>query len=333
MGDMHFDKRTHHQMEWVKKTHPADTSQIRNYSEKTATFLPVLLNDIRAQVNDPCLKVSLVVQSGDFVEGLCGNYLLAVNQFNDFISFANSYVKVPYFVSKGNHEITGPGADSAYRQVIFPFINKETGKGINDSKYSYIKNNAVFFFYDGYSYSSLDWLEKEIKKYTAVKNKFLIIHEPVVPFTARSKWTVFSKPEEKKNRERLLNMLGDNKIIVLAGHLHKYGLLVRKTAHGKFIQLSVSSVLDQLIQDPGDIRSGIQYYNGNLVDDEPGFSLSDREERKERLRNEKSFIEYFESADFQGYVILKIENDQVVADLYSGTGLRRWKSVNLSQLF
>lgn len=333
LGDMHFDKRTHHQMEWVIKTHPADTSQIRQYSEKTSTFLPALHNDVRAQVNDPYRRVSFVVQSGDFVEGLCGNYLLAVNQFNDFIGFANTYVKVPYLVSKGNHEITGPGADSAYRQVIFPFINKETGKEVNDSKYVFKKNNAVFFFYDDYSYSSLNWLEEEMKKYAYVKNKFVIMHEPVVPFTARSKWTVFSMPEEKKDRDRLLGILGDNNAIVLAGHLHKYGLVVRKAGHGKFIQLSVSSVLDKLTQDPVDIRSGIQYYSEDLVNDEPGFSSGDRDERKERLRNEKPFIEYFESADFQGYVILTIEKDQVVADLYSGTGLRKWKSVILSQLF
>jgi hypothetical protein len=71
------------------------------------------------------------------------------------------------------------------------------------------------------------------------------MHEPVVPFTARSKWTIFSKPEEKNDREKLLNILGDNRAVVIAGHLHRYGLLVRKTEHGKFIQLSISSVLDE----------------------------------------------------------------------------------------
>jgi hypothetical protein len=333
LGDMHFDKKMHHQMEWVIKTHPADTSQISQYSEKTSTFLPALYNDIRAKVNDPLGKISFVVQSGDFVEGLCGSYLLAKNQFNDFISFVDTYVKVPYFVSKGNHEITGPGADSAFRDVIFPFISTGTNKNVNDSRYVVKKNNSVFFFYDCYSYSSLNWLEEELKKYTDVKNKFVIMHEPLVPFTARSKWTIFSKPEEKNDRDRLLNILGDNYAIVIAGHLHRYGLLVRRTAHGKFIQLSVSSVLDDLAQQPANIKSGLNFYNAGLVNDEPEFSKGDREEREERLNAEKPYIEYFETADFQGYVIFKIDDEQVIADFYSGTGLYKWKSVILSQLF
>jgi hypothetical protein len=128
-------------MEWVLQMHAQDTMQIRLYSKKTAFLLPALHQDIMTQISNPLNKVSFVVQSGDFVEGLCDNYLLAKNQFNDFINFTETYVKVPYFVSKGNHEITGPGSDSAYRDVIFPFINKETNENVNDSKYVVRKNN------------------------------------------------------------------------------------------------------------------------------------------------------------------------------------------------
>ena len=48
-----------------------------------------------------------------------------------------------------------------------------------------------------------------------------------------SSWHLFAKASETLVRERLLNALGAARAIVLCGHLHKYGTVVRQTPKGK----------------------------------------------------------------------------------------------------
>jgi 3',5'-cyclic AMP phosphodiesterase CpdA len=327
LGDLHFDKYGHHDMDWVVRAHPGDSSQIRQYCYRTKYNLPVLYNEIGSLTRK---EASFVVQSGDFTEGLCGNYNLASLQMNEFVHFTENMIHVPFLVSKGNHDITGPGADSAYKTVIFPFASRQSGDKTNSSRYVYLKDGAVFFFYDSYDKASLPWLAEQMKKYAEIPLKFVVMHEPVVPINARSEWVEFSKPEEKKDHNDLLELLGNNRAIVLAGHLHAFGLVVRKTSHGQFVQLSGSSVLDKIDQAPSDILSGVQYYGPSLVDLEPGFSPSDREQRKEKLSQEKADIRYFEYANIQGYILIHVAGGKVTADVYSGTGLNKWKTIDIT---
>jgi len=330
LGDIHFDRPEHHDMNWVLQAHPADTSQIRQYSDKTRTILPVLYDDIRKLINSQ--KVGLIVQTGDFTEGLCGNYYLASGQMKNFIDFSGGYITVPYLLTKGNHDITGPGADSAYRKVILPFLSEQVKQTVNGSNFVFQKGNALFFFYDTYDRASLEWLEHQMKVYKDIRFKFVIMHEPVIPINARSKWTEFSLAEERGYRKRLIALLGENRVFVLAGHLHCYGLVVRKTEKGAFIQLSGSSVPDHTDQLPGRIITGRNNYSKALLELEPGFSPADRKERSRRLRVEKHFIEHFEYAEIQGYIVLSVNDDTVTADIYTGTGLNKWKTVDLTAL-
>ena len=294
---------------------------------KHCIYCLLLYEDIETLIS--CNNAELVVQTGDFTEGLCGNYSLATKQLTDFIDFTHQYIKVPYLLSKGNHDITGPGADSAYRYTILPFLSRQAGELIQNSNYVLVKDRAVFFFYDSYDATSLNWLGNAMQKYEAMPFKFVIMHEPVVAINARSKWTELSSPAEKKERDRLMELLGNNRAIVLAGHLHCFGLVIRKTRHGEFTQVSVSSVPENLKQDPAKRISGKNSYGDALMDLEPDFSPSDRNERMKILKREKRRISYFEYADLQGYIMITINNDHVMADIYSGTGLNKWKTVNL----
>ncbi|HLO58513.1 MAG TPA: metallophosphoesterase [Bacteroidales bacterium] len=329
LGDLHFDKPGHHDMDWVLRTHPADTSQIRHYCFTTKYHLPVLYNEIGAITRK---DASFVVQTGDFTEGLCGNYRLAALQLNEFVHYTENMIHVPFMVSKGNHDITGPGADSAYKEVILPFVSRQSGNKITSSRYVYLKDEAVFFFYDSYDRTSLPWLASQMKKYADIPLKFVVMHEPVVPINARSEWVEFSRPEEKKDHDDLLELLGDNRAIVLAGHLHAYGIIERETSHGRFVQLSGSSVLDNTEQVPGKALSGVENYGPSLTELEPGFSPSDRERRKEKLSKEKPYVRHFEYGDIQGYILIHVAGNKVTADIYSGTGLKRWKTVDITSL-
>ena len=43
LGDLHFDKKSHHDLEWVKATMPGDLRQIEEYDRNATEFMPGLL--------------------------------------------------------------------------------------------------------------------------------------------------------------------------------------------------------------------------------------------------------------------------------------------------
>src|SRR4051794_8618033 len=75
LGDLHYDKLEHHDMNWLMAEKPNDLSQIKNYSRISAEITPKLLDEVRARVASD--KADFVLQLGDFTEGLCGTPELA----------------------------------------------------------------------------------------------------------------------------------------------------------------------------------------------------------------------------------------------------------------
>ena len=47
LGDLHFDKKSHHDLEWVKATMPGDLRQIEEYDRNAAEFMPGLLQRVQ----------------------------------------------------------------------------------------------------------------------------------------------------------------------------------------------------------------------------------------------------------------------------------------------
>src|SRR4051794_3045570 len=77
LGDLHFDHLDHHDMEWLKRTHPDDAAQVQNYSRISREFTPKLLDIVRKEAAESRSSVPFVVQLGDLIEGLCGTEQLA----------------------------------------------------------------------------------------------------------------------------------------------------------------------------------------------------------------------------------------------------------------
>src|SRR5947208_3120925 len=46
LGDIHFDRLEHHDMEWLKRDHPNDVRQVENYSRITTDVVPGLVADV-----------------------------------------------------------------------------------------------------------------------------------------------------------------------------------------------------------------------------------------------------------------------------------------------
>ena len=342
LGDLHFDKLPCHDLEALQKDKPDDVRQIREYSSLTTQILPRLFPTVRETITglnrSPETAVPFTLQVGDLVEGLCGS----AEQSQRLDAAALAFVQearlgVPFLFTKGNHDITGPGAADAFKSVFHPFLGQQAAAFGGDSKlttarYRIEYGNALFCFFDAYDRESLPWLEAELARRTA-RHCFVVIHPPVVPYGARATWHVFSSARDKTQRERLLELLGKHNAFVLSGHIHKYNLLVRATpGAGKFLQLGVSSVISAPEPQPQHLLSGVKDYNGDQVEVEPNFSPATEQQRRAVYETEAPLVRQFQYADLPGYAVVQVNGPRVTATIYPGVERQAWRTLALSEL-
>jgi hypothetical protein len=331
-GDMHFDKRSHHDFEWVQANKPNDIRQIEDYVRITEKYTPGLLRRIQTSIESSDGQIKMIVQGGDLVEGLCGSRELQETQFKDVKEFIRNYIPETTFIAtKGNHDITGPGAKEAFDSVMLPWLSDECGKQIDSASFYFIEGPDLFVFFDAYHNNDLDWLERTLSQ-NKHRHVFVVMHPPAVPYNARSTWHLFSRPQEKNVRERFLNILGANKVVLLTGHLHKYSVLARKTSKGTFVQFSVNSVISSPKIIARDHLEGVKNYGGSLVELEPEFQPDTKQQRQKSLEDEKPYIAYFEYADFPGYAIINVSDIDINIDIYPGASDKVWKNVSLGSV-
>lgn len=330
LGDLHYDRMSHHDMEWVKREKPNDVRQINEYVEITEKYTPRLLERVEQAVRTAKTPVPFVIQVGDFTEGLCGSYDLQALQFHDAVALVEkSLPGVPFLVTKGNHDITGPGAAEAYDRVLLPWLGKQIGRELKSASFSVTHDQDLFVFFDAYK-SDLDWLEETLKVNRGRRHVFFVIHPPVAPYNARSSWHIYSRPREKAERRRLLDLLGHCKAIVLSGHLHRYGLITRTTPGGSFVQLGLNSVISSEEIKPRQVLEGVEKYGPDLAKLEPDFSPDTVEQRRELLKAEAPYIRHFEFANVAGHALFKVFTDRVEMEVFIGFEPDVWKRRDLA---
>jgi hypothetical protein len=340
LGDLHFDRMEHHDLDWLKKFKPRDQSQIENYTRLTREVTPVLFATLRETLKelnaDATTKPSFVLQVGDLVQGLCGSEELAARQNREAVEFLDQALpNTPFLFTKGNHDVTGEGAPAAFAKVFHPYLTRQVQslqagtETIQSGRYTVEHGGALFCFFDAYDRESLAWLEAVLAKRTA-RHCFVIIHPPVVPYGARSTWHLYAREDQRVQREKLLGLLGQNHAIVLGGHIHKFNVLERTTpGGGRFVQLAVSSIIKEPCPDPKDLLSGLAAYTGDQVKIEPRFSPETEAERRAVYDRERDHVKSFSYADLPGYAAIRVDGDLVSADIYTGTTRRLWRTVEL----
>lgn len=335
LGDLHFDRLEHHDHDWLKREHPGDVSQMETYSRITREMTPKLLGRVRdslAELSREKKNVPFVLQLGDLLEGLCGSEALAQRQAREGIEFVReAKFDAPLVMTKGNHDVTGPGAVEAYRQILLPFLAEQNRAEIKEAVFTRRQGGTLIAFYDAYDKNSLDWFAKTLAE-AKPERLIVAIHPPVVPYNARSSWHIYSSPKQAEQRTRLLELLGKHRAIVLCGHLHKYSLLTRRTEQGRFVQLAISSVAANADGKPKDERSGLDQYTPDLVELEPRHAPETVAARRELLAAERPFIEHFEYADTWGHAVAKASGGKLGATVFRGLNNEPWKTVDFDQL-
>jgi hypothetical protein len=333
LGDIHFDRLTDHDPKYLHTTYPHDMGQIRNYSRVTRENLTPLIQACKARARETDSKFYL--QIGDFVEGLCGSKQLAAGQTGDFIRFIDEQqLGLPFIAIKGNHDITGIGANEVFQEMVLPWQSRELRMPVTSANNVFVHNNARFILFDDFTaQDSLVWLRKTVKEHRPGEILFFCSHIPVVPYNARSNWLIYAHPDQKNEREEVLNLLGEHKAIVLSGHLHKTSTVVRKTPSGNFVQVGLGSVVPALNAPITHHLKGLDAYNADLVNLEPDFSPSTLNLRREILEQEKPYIRYYEYAEFCGYSSISVDRqNEVEIAIFANADMSPWSKTNLTRL-
>src|SRR5690606_17248607 len=231
--------------------------------------------------------------------------------------------------TKGNHDITGPGALQVYDDVLAPSMAEQINARSQGASFSRERDGVLVVFYDAYCRGSLDWFA-ELLHTKKPRRVLFVIHPPVVPYNARSTWFVYSSPAQAKQRERLLELLGRSGAVVLSGHLHKYSFLVRKTDQGRFVQLGLSSVAHSADATPRDLIEDTKGYGPDLVNLEPKHSPETVDLRREILESERPLIEQFEYANTWGHAFVRVSGDNIHASVFRGFNREAWKEIDLT---
>jgi len=330
LGDTHYDRSEHHDMDWVRSNQPNDVNQIKRYVENSQKNTPALLERARQVIAASELRVPFVLQVGDLVEGLCGNYKLAAKQFDDVTGLIDqTNLGAPFLMCKGNHDITGPGAADAYDKVLLPWLSKQGGQKLTTAHFSARFKGDLFVFFDAFR-PNLDWLQKEFARSADARHTFVILHTPVVPYDARANWTVYGTESARPLRQRMIELLAKRKAIVLSGHLHKYGLVEHATSKGRFTQLAVSSVVSHDPPKVRDEQSGVEAYTQELVSMEPNFSPATKEQRMQLLEAERPYVRRFEYADLPGLAVVDVHETGVSCQVFGGTDETPYRSTSLT---
>jgi predicted MPP superfamily phosphohydrolase len=335
LGDLHFDKLMHHDMDYLKEKYPNDITQIENYSRITRDNLSSLMRVSKEHAQDT--NAEFILQIGDFVEGLCGSKELATLQTNELINYVDQQdFKLPFIAIKGNHDITGTGAKEVYQEVVLPWQSKQLKQPVTSANNVYVHNNTRFILFDSFANpkESLIWLKEVIKEYKKDEVLFFCTHVPVIPYDARANWIIYVKPEQENDREELLTLLAQHKAIVLSGHLHKTSVVVRNTSAGNIVQVGIGSVIPSLNALIKNHLKGLDAYTADLVNLEPNFTPATLQLRKDILIKEKPFIRHYEYADFCGYSALSVDqNNEVSISIFANADKAPWTKVNLTKLF
>jgi hypothetical protein len=327
VGDTHYDRLTLHDWTWLRANMPSDTSQIINYSKGTAANFHDFISELAEQARTITPAVRGQVQLGDFQEGLAGSDANALTMAKEVLdSLRSSEFTTPWIITKGNHDITGPGAAASYSSIVIPWLQTELGQTVKAAYYSYRVEDVQFFVMDCYDTGSMmAYLDTALAASTA-KYKILTTHMPVIPVTGRL-WNIFQ--DDATNRTKLMNLLAKYKVLCLCGHLHKYSVVRRMTDNGPLVQIMVGSVISNRAEHSDPVATT---YGGNLVDLEASFDPSSAVSRRAYLDAEAKYITDFRMTDLPGYAVLTLDNAAGGWKLkyYGGLGKYLADSVNLS---
>lgn len=328
LGDMHYDLIENHDLEWLATT----KDDLRQVTQEYTVFTAENWDDFTGVLAEKAVDVDAVLQLGDISEGLAGTPQLAVQMADSVFSAVDRIgFEVPVIITKGNHDITGPGAREAFDEVYLPNMARLSGHdSLSSANYRTEVGDCCFVCYDPWDKDNhgLDALRDNLAASSA-KHKFVLVHEPVIPINERC-WHVLRRDDEK--RAELLRIIAGEEAIVLCAHMHLYSVVCRDTEYGPIVQLMANSV----IRDAGMLKPSylITEYGPSLALSRPDWEPETMDQRVKWLSEEAEHVTYFRQTDLPGYGILEAgpEDGRITYTYYAAFSDEPYDTVDVTSL-
>lgn len=342
LGDIHYCDENHYDLDAMQRDKPSDYRQI------TGTYAPVTKSNwadmtsvIRQSIRSTDPPIKCIIQLGDISEGLANIPGQADIIAEDVTSMLEAQdFKVPFIYAKGNHDITGIGelraeARQAFSKHHVPYLKKQTGNnGITEGNYTYTEGDVLFVMLDAYN-PSIDQTEflKQSLESSSAKYKFVCMHEPAIPASERC-WH-YLKSGSAAERDRFLRIIAENKAFFLCGHLHRYSVLRRNTEWGPIVQVMATSVTSVKRRNKPSYELKTEDYGPALVDRVPSWNPETAEIRKEILREEAKYVDYYQMNNLAGYGVISVDpkKDRVVLRYYPAFEAEAYDEIDLTALY
>lgn len=327
LGDIHLDRIENHDMEWLVTRGDNLRQVTKEYTVWTRDNFPALASTI----GDVADKSSAVIQLGDLSEGLAGNPVKAAEMAHDAFATIDSIgLDIPFIITKGNHDITGPGAKEAFRDVYLPSMTRlsKHSEPLSTATYATtIGNDILVVCYDPWDKKSTPSMLDSLLKSSTARYKFVAVHEPIIPVNHRC-WHVYRK--DSNRREQLLETIARNSAIVLCAHLHKYSVVSRNTPWGPIVQILVNSVVRNLNRqsEPKIFTT----YGQSMFEGHESWERESLDQRRQWIESETPCVTFYRYADIPGYATIDIDGDELILNYYYGAETTPIDTVNISKI-
>ena len=339
LGDIHFENASYHGTPGIK--HRTKYSQA--YADMWKKSMPELFT-ASAKLLDK--DVPFVIQLGDFTQGYLSvkeqRAKMLVDSFNTVKSY---YPNHKLLFTKGNHDtkVFGPkmtkdkdgkaipvvvkdknGKESiavtdgwdnpTYAKAFLPVIEKELGQKIAGSNFAFRHGEDLYIFFDGQikASTSINFLKKTLARNPKNRYVFFISHLPVLACSPGVPGWLAPRSKE------VTDMLLKHNTIVLTAHTHVPSLIKAKDGKnpGSISQLVVSS-----IGYAWNTGKPFGYRDQNLES-----FLKKLPEKTANSKRSKGSLDYLKALQIEcfelytnatGFVILKVRNDGVDAEIYN----------------
>lgn len=302
-GDLHYDgEQYHHFLEekW-KKIIKAIPRNIEMWESRMGRLLD-------AAVAKKTPETTMIIQTGDLVEGNCGKCEVQTQMIQDGIKvMRDKFGNVPFLFCAGNHDYNGRDAQIAFDKAALPYYSEVLGRKIEGRTF-YLKIKDDLYIFTDYNRPDLELIEKALKENSDARYKFLVTHGSVLPSDLPQLHGYFLSNDNAKYKY-MRNLFLQNELIVLSGHSHVTEFIDCVAEEGRLTQLILDSRWT-----PADVI-------------EKGFSSTKAEQYGRRQKtpetkavyNEyKGTIKEFKQIFTAGYYVLDITPDGITVNLFVG---------------
>lgn len=311
LGDIHYDNPEFHQKEAPSKA--LKKERIRNYEMWKGPSFKLLESAGKHAKAESC---AFAIQMGDIAQGDADTPELLGKMLEKAFRTVKSYFPdIPLLAVKGNHDIRGyqKTIQRPADNVLMGLVAKEIGAG-KGSSWTFRKGKDLYIGIDGFrpEKQCIAFVKKALLDNPETRYVFLVTHLPVIPATIHSPfWNLPGNFE-------IADLLEKRKAVILAGHTHSFSITTRKTRNGKLVQLVSTSL-------------GRDWLSGKTMQPSLDWtSVRDAARKSVRGKNAEKNQKKLETIDskgeystriytrISGYVILKINDERVEAEIYTG---------------